>query len=74
MKARNERTSARVARIAGRILKNLADTPGTFTVWYENFNGELFRVSASDLKALSASALTQTKDRKATTEGKRKAR
>lgn len=65
MKAgRNERTSARVARIAGRILQDLKDVPDSSIVWIAGPQGSA-KFRAGDLKALSASALTQTKDRKA---------
>ena len=75
MKAgRNERTSARVARIAGRILESLEGVPDDRTVLYNTNTGTMFRLSVGDLKALAASSLTQAPDRKATTEGKRKAR
>lgn len=66
MKAsRNERTSARVARIAGRILESLEGIPDYQTVLYNTNTGTIFRLRVDDLKALAASALTQTKDRKA---------
>ena len=60
---RNERTSARVAKIAGRILA-LKDTAGERVHFRTNVL-PLKYVSFpwSDIRALAASALTQTRDR-----------
>lgn len=53
---KNERTSKRVAAIAGRVLRMLAAYPASqvVTFWAQ---GEAFRVG--DLRALAASCLTQ---------------
>ena len=68
----NERTSKRVAKIAGRILRSLEHELPKNRIWYENINGDLFglgfeegtTIRIADLKALAASALTQAPDRK----------
>lgn len=55
---RNEFTSAKVAKIAGRLLQGLTAFPVKGCTFYL---GEWFTVA--ELKALAASALTQTRDR-----------
>lgn len=69
----NEKTSKRVARIAGRILRVAAAQKPLaredISVW--STFGWIHLCSFGDLKALAASALTQTADKKR--KGKRKA-
>ena len=59
---RNERTSARIAKIAGRILA--AHRRATVAV-YESTDGDakVVYIKWSDIRALAASALTQAEDR-----------
>lgn len=59
---KNEATSKRVATVAARIL-NLGVRPGG-RIYYENVNGDLFIApfSFGEMKAVAASALTQTAD------------
>lgn len=57
---RNERTSARVAKIAGKILAAEHDNP-TRT---GRVNGKLVDFTWDDIRALAASALTQTANKK----------
>lgn len=79
---KNEQTSARVAKIAGRVLERLTffqfdDDSEIFACSGEEHFVQVDRkrkltypsdalFSVGDLKALAASALTQTKDRKRT--------
>lgn len=66
--ARNELTSKRISTIAGRVLEEVDNLgPVAYSsVYYRNANGDLMSicgVSAQDIKALAASALTQTADK-----------
>ena len=60
---KNEKTSRRVAAIAGRVLQHFAnyDCNQSGRVFIENANGDLFQVelTVSDMRALAASTLTQ---------------
>ena len=60
---RNERTSARVARIAGRILAANDVDWLTITEQRKDFCEDRY-ISPADIRALAASALTQTADKK----------
>ncbi len=71
---KNERTSRKVSKIAGRVLEKLARHKAARNIWLD-FPSEVtpnnplgFTLSAfctaKELKALCASALTQTADRK----------
>jgi len=60
MTKRDEKTSANIARIAGRILS--AAHRVRIAAW--TMDGRLFLIPWSDIRALAASALTQTEDKK----------
>lgn len=61
MTKRNERTSARVARIAGRVLSGTRDD---CNCWMgKSASGKAVWVKYSDIRALAASCLTQAEDR-----------
>lgn len=57
---RNERTSKRVATIAGKLLRVKAKRGTAFYAWCDT---ELVEVKWSDIRALAASALTQAADK-----------
>ena len=60
MKSTNEKTSKRVAAIAGRVLKRIAKTNAIFV-----YDGTWTKVCTVDeFKALAASALTQAPNKK----------
>jgi len=69
---KNEKTSKRVATIAGKILKKLKDNPRARQAWVDTLdqNGRIVLTAigeACDIEAIAASALTQTANK-----GKRK--
>jgi len=61
MTRRNEQTSAKVAKIAGRILAIKAKRDACTYIWTV-FRDHLHIIKWSDIRALAASALTQTRD------------
>ena len=65
MKRRNEHTSARVAKIAGKILaQDVPPARAVRVIWYDRqdfLRAVVFKWS--DLRAICASALTQTADK-----------
>lgn len=59
-----EKTSARVARIAGRVLAADVATNLELEVWVKDRKGgRKLRLLWSDIRALAASALTQAEDK-----------
>lgn len=64
MKKRNERTSARIAKIAGKVLRRRFEFRATkrLSVRAEGGHSE-FGVSWGDICSLAASALTQAPDK-----------
>lgn len=64
--ARNEKTSKRVAAIAGKVLAVKPETPGE-TTWIitDTKTGNIVTFYWRDIRALAASALTQAPDKKA---------
>lgn len=67
--AKNEKTSKRAAAIAGRLLQRLEGARSKSSLHIGFWNAkesryDVFTMSAGDLKALAASALTQTADKK----------
>ena len=56
---RNERTSARIAKIAGKLLALKAGKQMSFYAWSDS---GMLEIPWADIRALAASALTQTED------------
>ena len=64
---KNERTSKRVAQIAGRVLEKLTSAKNAQATWISDYNdgvSSIFVCTVGELKALAASCLTQAPDKK----------